>query len=89
MTNKNISITKLDLASCINLNIRNQKGWVAVEYLPGKGHSRVIAIRKTKKELQDEINNNLWSEEEEDYDPEWTAFVDGEIQRTITDRPNR
>tara|TARA_R110002110_G_scaffold327009_6_gene538758 strand:- start:520 stop:702 length:183 start_codon:yes stop_codon:yes gene_type:complete len=51
MTNKNISIDKLDLASCINLNIRNQKGWVAVEWMPEKGHSRVIAIERTKKEL--------------------------------------
>ena len=57
MTNKNISIGKLDLASCINLNIRNQKGWVAVEWMPEKGHSRVIAIERTKKALLEEISN--------------------------------
>ncbi len=57
MTNKNISITKLDLASCINLNIRNQKGWVAVEWMPEKGHSRVIAIERTKKALLQEISD--------------------------------
>tara|TARA_R110000751_G_scaffold168121_1_gene273947 strand:+ start:2467 stop:2643 length:177 start_codon:yes stop_codon:yes gene_type:complete len=57
MTNKNISIDKLDLASCINLNIRNQKGWVAVEWMPEKGHSRVIAIKRTKKALLEEISD--------------------------------
>tara|TARA_R110000868_G_scaffold189732_4_gene433278 strand:+ start:2615 stop:2791 length:177 start_codon:yes stop_codon:yes gene_type:complete len=57
MTNKNISIAKLDLASCINLNIRNQKGWVAVEWMPEKGHSKVIAILPTKKALLEELAN--------------------------------
>tara|TARA_R110000803_G_scaffold42110_2_gene90370 strand:- start:555 stop:794 length:240 start_codon:yes stop_codon:yes gene_type:complete len=57
MTNKNISIDKLDLASCINLNIRNQKGWVAVEWCPSKGHSKVIGIARTKRELLEELAN--------------------------------
>ena len=51
MQNENISISKLDLASCINLNIPNQKGWVAVEWCPSKGHSKVIGIARTKKDL--------------------------------------
>lgn len=50
-----MTIGKLDLASCINLNIRNQKGWVAVEWMPEKGHSKVIAIESTKKALLEEI----------------------------------
>lgn len=54
--NKNISISKLDLASCLNLNIRNQKGWVAVEWFPNLGHSRVIGIARTKAELLAQIN---------------------------------
>ncbi len=55
--NKNISISKLDLASCLNLNIRNQKGWVAVEWFPNLGHSRVIGIARTKAELLAQIES--------------------------------
>ena len=51
--NDNISIDKLDLASCRNLNIRNQKGYVAVEWMPAKGYSRVVAVARTKKDLMD------------------------------------
>ena len=53
--NKNITIGKLDLASCLNLNIRNQKGWVAVEWIPEAGHSKVVAIERTKKALLEAI----------------------------------
>ena len=51
--NNNISIDKLDRASCANLNIRNQKGWVAVEWMPTKGYSRVVATARTKQDLID------------------------------------
>jgi len=53
MTNTNISIGKLDLATCLNLNLPNQKGWAAVEWMPEKGHSRVLAVARTKKDLKE------------------------------------
>tara|TARA_R110002126_G_scaffold190822_5_gene338867 strand:+ start:492 stop:929 length:438 start_codon:yes stop_codon:yes gene_type:complete len=51
--NNNISIDKLDRATCANLNIRNQKGWVAVEWMPTKGYSRVVGTARTKQDLID------------------------------------
>ena len=59
----NISIGKLDRASCENLNIRNQKGWVAVEWMPTKGYSRVIGTARIKEDLMD-ILEGLSNEEE-------------------------
>tara|TARA_R110000824_G_C15151296_1_gene671030 strand:+ start:633 stop:824 length:192 start_codon:yes stop_codon:yes gene_type:complete len=51
--NDNISIEKLGLASCRNLNIRNQKGYVAVEWMPTQGYSRVVAVARTKGDLME------------------------------------
>jgi len=55
----NIFIDKLNRATCANLNIRNQKGWVAVEWMPEKGHSRVVAIARTKQDLMDILEDFL------------------------------
>ena len=79
----NISIDKLDRASCANLNIRNQKGWVAVEWMPTKGYSRVVAIARTKQHLIYMLED--LSDEEEEMNDEFEIILSPSIIKHDSD----
>ena len=79
----NISIDKLDRASCENLNICNQKGWVAVEWMPEKGHSRVVAIARTKQHLIYMLED--LSDEEEEMNDEFEMILSPSIIKPYSD----